>query len=325
MKRIFFQILFLGASSITALSQEVEVKSSFDTSSIYIGDQISYTIEINQPSKLKLTIPFFKDTLYKNIEIISGPVTDSAINDGRINITQKYLITSFDSGRYQLPPVYAESIEGSSIKRYYSEYSLLEVKRVPIAPADTTAQIFDIIKPYRAPVTLGEILPWVLLAILLAALIFLSVRYFRRYRNKKDGIEPIIIADPAHVIAFRDLTKLRDEQLWQKGEIKYYYTRLTEILRQYLENRYGVYSLEMTTSETLDALVRTGFKKENSYKLLKGVLTGADLVKFAKYNPEPSENDIHFQSSWEFVEATKLVDNQPSNPIISEAGKEVPL
>ncbi len=325
MKRILFQILFLGASSITALSQEVEIKSSFDTSSIYIGDQISYTIEISQPAKLKLTIPFFKDTLYKNIEIISGPVTDSSINDGRINIIQKYRITSFDSGRYQLPPVYAESKEGSSIKRYYSEYSLLEVKRVPIAPADTTAQIFDIIKPYRAPVTLGEILPWVLLGILLAALIWLSVRYFRRYRNKKEGIEPLITEDPAHVIAFRDLTKLREEQLWQKGEIKYYYTRLTEILRQYLENRYGVYSLEMTTSETLDALVRTGFKKENSYQLLKGVLTGADLVKFAKYNPEPSENDIHFQSSWEFVEATKMVDIQPSNPIIAEAGKEVPL
>jgi len=325
MKRILFQILFWGASSITALSQEVEIKSSFDTSSIYIGDQISYTIEISQPAKLKLTIPLFKDTLYKNIEIISGPVTDSSINDGRINIIQKYRITSFDSGRYQLPPVYAESKEGSSIKRYYSEYSLLEVKRVPIAPADTTAQIFDIIKPYRAPVTLGEILPWVLLGILLAALIWLSVRYFRRYRNKKEGIEPLITEDPAHVIAFRDLTILREEQLWQKGEIKYYYTRLTEILRQYLENRYGVYSLEMTTSETLDALVRTGFKKENSYQLLKGVLTGADLVKFAKYNPEPSENDIHFQSSWEFVEATKMVDIQPSNPIIAEAGKEVPL
>jgi hypothetical protein len=325
MKRILFQILFIGACLISAHGQEVKVKSSFDTTSIYIGDQIGYTIEIDQPAKLKLEIPFFKDTLNKKIEIISGPVTDTSVNNGRIRVIQKYLITSFDSGRYQLPPVFAESKEGNNIKRYYSEYALLEVKRVPITPADTTAQIFDIIKPYRAPVTLGEILPWALLGILLAALVWLSIRYFRRYRNSKAGVEPVTIHDPAHIIAFRELTILRDEQLWQKGEIKYYYTRLTEILRQYLENRFGVYSLEMTTSETLEALVRTGFKKEKSYKLLKEVLTGADLVKFAKYNPEPSENDINFQSSWEFVEATKLIDIQASVAGDEEAGKEVAL
>ena len=91
----------------------------------------------------------------------------------------------------------------------------------------------------------------------------------------------------------------------RKGEIKKYYTRLTEILRQYLENRFRVYSLELTTAETLDALVKTGFKKNGSYNELKAVLTGADLVKFAKYKPEPSENESHFQNSWNFVTCHK--------------------
>jgi len=325
MKRLLFQILFLAAFFIAAHGQEVKVKSSFDTTRIYIGDQINYTIEIDQPAGLKLEIPFFKDTLNKNIEIVSGPSTDTTVENGRIKIIRKYLVTSFDSGRYQLAPVFAESREANNIKRYYSEYALLEVNRVPVTPPDSTALIFDIIKPYRAPLTLGEVLPWVLLAILLSGLIWLLIRYIKRYRNTKEGIEPLTIKDPAHVIAFRELSILRDEQLWQKGEIKYYYTRLTEILRQYLENRYAVYSLEMTTSETLDALVRTGFKKENSYKLLKDVLTGADLVKFAKYNPEPSENDILFQNSWEFVEATKLADVPASVISADENGKEVTL
>jgi hypothetical protein len=101
------------------------------------------------------------------------------------------------------------------------------------------------------------------------------------------------------------LEKLRNEELWQKGETKKYYTKLTEILRQYLENRFRVYSLELTTAETLEVLVKTGFKKDGSYNNLKTVLTGADLVKFAKYNPVPSENEIHFQNSWNFVLATK--------------------
>ena len=77
-------------------------------------------------------------------------------------------------------------------------------------------------------------------------------------------------------------------------------------IRQYLENRFGVYSLELTTSETLDALVKTGFKKDETYSRLKSVLTEADLVKFAKYNPEPAENESSFNNAWEFVSATRL-------------------
>ena len=131
-------------------------------------------------------------------------------------------------------------------------------------------------------------------------------------------MEIIINPDPAHVIALRELEKLRDEKLWQSGDVKKYYTRLTEVLRQYLENRYRVYSLELTTRETLDALVKTGFKKDGSYNQLKNVLTSADLVKFAKYSPEPSENETVFQESWNFVLATKaessaLTETEPDN------------
>jgi hypothetical protein len=187
--------------------------------------------------------------------------------------------------------------------------------RVKIAPADTAAKIFDIIEPYRAPVTLGELLPWILLAVIAAAAAWFLVKLFRKITEKRSDKEIIINPDPAHVIAFRDLEKLRDKKLWQKGEIKQYYTRLTEIIRQYLENRFVIYSLELTTSETLDALVRTGFKKDGSYAKLKSILTGADLVKFAKYKPEPSENELHFEDSWEFVFVTKKQDEitEPAN------------
>jgi hypothetical protein len=121
-------------------------------------------------------------------------------------------------------------------------------------------------------------------------------------------METVINPDPAHVIAFRELEKLKEEQLWQKGAIKTYYTRLTEILRQYLENRFRVFSLELTTDETLDSLIKTGFKKDGSYKQLKTVLTGADLVKFAKHIPEPTENESQYKKSWDFIFATKEIE-----------------
>jgi hypothetical protein len=198
--------------------------------------------------------------------------------------------------------------DANGIKRFYSGYSPLAVMRVKLTPPDTTAKIFDIIKPYRAPLTIGEILPWILTAFIAAAVIWGAIILFKRLRKKKEAPEIVKNPDPAHIIAFRELEKLRLEELWQKGEIKQYYTRLTEILRLYLENRYGVCSLEMTTHETLDALVKTGFRRDASYNILKNILTGSDLVKFAKYKPEATEHEEHFQNSWKFVENTKKVE-----------------
>jgi hypothetical protein len=304
MKKLIIPFILL-ISIFSAYGQEIMVSSSFDTSRIYIGDQLKFTIKTDKPAGINLILPYFKDTICKNIEILSGPVVDSISASGRVKIIQKYTVTSFDSGHYQVKPVYAEMKSQNGLKRFYSDYSVLDVMRIKIAPPDNSAKIYDIIKPYKAPLTLGEILPWLLIAIIIAVSFWAALRFIRKLKKSHTGPEIVFDPDPAHVIAFRELEKLREEKLWQKGELKYYYTRLTEILRHYLENRFSVYSLELTTSETLEALVRTGFRKDASYDQLKTILNGADLVKFAKYIPEPSENDLHFQKSWDFVMATK--------------------
>jgi hypothetical protein len=306
MKKFILSIILLITIISSAIGQEVKIITSFDSAKIYIGDQIKFNITIDQPSNIKLALPVFKDTLCKNIEIVSGPRTDTTKGqNGRINVIQKYLVTSFDSGHYQVKPVFAETKNEGGLKRFYSDYSILEVMRVKIAPQDTTAKIFDIIKPYKAPVTLGEVLPWLLLIALLGVIVWAIIRYLPKLKKSGTDTNIYVPREPAHVIAFRELERLKREQLWQKGEIKKYYTELTEILRHYLENRFSVYSLELTTSETLEALVKSGFKKNGSYNDLKTVLTGADLVKFAKYNPLASENELHFQTSWNFVLTTK--------------------
>jgi hypothetical protein len=296
-------ILFI--SFFSASGQDVIVTSAFDSTKIYMGDQIKFTVTVNQPAGLKLILPFFKDTLIKNIEILSGPVVDSIRQNDRVKIIEKYLITSFDSGRFQIPPAFAEMKNESGFKRFYSDYTRLDVMRVKITPPDSVAKIFDIIKPYRAPVTIGEVLPWILVITIICLFIWLVIRYIHKFKKTGRETETSFNPDPAHIIAFRELEKLRNEKLWQKGEIKYYYTRLTEILRQYLENRFRIFSLELTTSETLEALIKTGFRKDKSYYLLKTVLTNSDLVKFAKYNPEPSDHESLFNDSWNFVLATK--------------------
>lgn len=318
-KNIYTIIVFIQVIFTSLEGQDVSVKALFDSSRIYIGDQINFTITVDQPSDIRLEIPFPKDTLCKNIEILSGPLADStSLESNRLRITNRYLVTSFDSGYYVVPPIFAEIRDESGIKRFYSGYSQLEVMRVRITPADTASHIFDIVAPFKAPVTFGEMMPWILLLLLLSSAAWVILKLLRRFRKRKDEPEVVVNPDPAHITAFRELEKLRGEQLWQKGEVKLYYSRLTEILRQYLENRYGVYSLEMTTSETLEALVSTGFRKDEHYNRLKTILNASDLVKFAKYKPEPSENDIHFQNSWSFVESTMIKEEIPSAEVKDE-------
>ena len=310
MKRVGCIILFICLFLPESLNgQEISVTAAFDTTRILIGDQVNFSLKIDQPAGTRVTLPFFRDSLVKNIEILSGPALDtSEISVNRIRVTEKYLVTSFDSGFYKVNPVFVEVSDAKGLKRYFSDYSYLEVARVKIAPSDTASKIFDISAPYRAPLTLGEILPWVLLALLVSAIIWLGMKLIKKLRkDRKEDIVPVI-TEPAHVIAFRELEKLKNEKLWQSGETKRYYVRLTEIIRQYLENRFGVNSLELTTSETLEALVKSGFRKDESYKKLKSVLTGADLVKFAKYKPDPDENESVFVNSYDFVSVTKAAE-----------------
>lgn len=317
MRKALF-ILIFHALLLSVYAQKVTVTAAFDSTRILIGDQIQYTITVEQPSDMKLTLPSFRDTLVKNIEIVSGPEKDSmSIGQGQVKITEKYLVTSFDSGMYRVPPVFAEVKNPGGLHRYFSDAALLEVVKYRIAPSDTSSKIYDIVGPYKAPLTLGEILPWILLVIALAAISWFVVKWIKDHRQAKTVSERPVIKDPAHVIAFRELEELRSKELWQKGGYKQYYTQLTEILRRYLENRYHVYSLELTTSETLDALLKTGFRRDAFFDMLKSVLLSADLVKFAKYVPGSDENELHFRNSWDFVEGTKEVvipvQSQPEN------------
>ena len=315
--------------SVPLKSQDIGVISKLDTNRIYIGDQVWFTITVKQPESLVLNLQSFKDTLISKIDIVAGPVSDTTtISTGLITIRNRYLITSFDSGYYNIPPVYAEISDTEGVRRFYSDYNQLEVMRVRLAPADTSQKIYDIILPYKAPLTLDEVLttaantlPWLLIGAVLILASFLLIRAIKKMKKKEGDIIFPEKTDPAHIIAFRELEKLKADELWQKGDYKLYCTRLTEILRTYLENRFGVNSLEMTTSETLNAFLKSGMKKDENYALLKSVLSLSDMVKFAKYVPASGENETLYNGSWEFVEKTRMPDEMPSAQ--TEKGEEV--
>ncbi|MGB8489756.1 MAG: hypothetical protein WCE64_01725, partial [Bacteroidales bacterium] len=202
MKRIGIILFIFISGSAMLKGQDIRVTAAFDSARILIGDQINFSLTVEQPSDVKLNIPVFRDTLTKNIEILSGPKIDtSRVAGNRLKIIEKYLITSFDSGLYEIKPFYVEKNDINGLKRYYSGYSVLEVARARITPPDTASKIFDIAGPYKAPLTLGEVLPWLLLAVLTAGIVWLVLRLIKRLKRPGEEIIAPVIIEPAHVIA----------------------------------------------------------------------------------------------------------------------------
>ena len=114
---------------------------------------------------------------------------------------------------------------------------------------------------------------------------------------------------PSHIVAINKIDEIKgDTSLRVEGNEKAYYTQLTDVLREYLERRFGFNAMEMTTSEIVDELLK--IKDKESIKELKEILEVADLVKFAKMHPTMYENDRNMLNAVEFVNATKNIEEE---------------
>jgi hypothetical protein len=303
---------------ITLQGQEIKVISAPDTSVILIGDRTGFTVTADIPAGVSAEINSAGDTLAGKIVVLRRDPRDTTrLTDGAMRITDRYLITSFDSGTYDIPPFFAERISGDSLIRYYSDYSSLRVLRPDIVLQDTTDVIFDIVAPRTAPVTFSEILPWIIIALIASAMVYLLARFLPRNPLKR-FVKPVPPPEPAHIIALRELQALRSEELWQKGEVKEYYSRLSDILRRYIDNRYGISSPELTTDETVRMLHRAAVTTPGQMGLVKEVLSLSDMVKFAKYVPEAGLHETVYVNAQKFVEETR--EPEPNQDQVRPAG-----
>ncbi len=114
---------------------------------------------------------------------------------------------------------------------------------------------------------------------------------------------------PAHVIALNELEDLRLKKLWQAGKVKEYYTVMTDVIRVYLEDRFDINAIEMTTDEILAVMRKQNLESKVQQKLRQTLIL-ADLVKFAKENPLPLDNDNSLSDSIVFVEETIPVQEE---------------
>ncbi|MDD2635900.1 MAG: hypothetical protein PHW82_10415 [Bacteroidales bacterium] len=163
-------------------------------------------------------------------------------------------------------------------------------------------------------------------ALVLLLIVVGAIVYFFKY-YKKD-IKPSFIRVkpklPAHIIALEKLENIRNQKIWAKGQIKEFHVQLTDVVREYIENRFGIYAVEMTSSEILDTFGVENVIENSDFMKLRQILEIADAVKFAKYQALQNENDLALRNAFEFVETTKEIIDENSKEIKVEAEIEIP-
>ncbi len=308
-------LIFIFVAAINLPAQQVKVSSSLERDSIWLGDQIKLMLMAEFPAGEKILFPQPKDSLENGIEILSSSAVDtSKLDDGRLQLKQTYVITCFDSGPRRIEPfLFARQTGGVTDSIASNALSLF----VRFPGVDLQKGPTDIKKPFSAPVTLKEIAPWLLGAILIGAIIFLIIYAISRRRKNIPLFQaPPKPKVPPHLSALGELDKLKEEQLWQHDKVKDYYTRLTDILRKYIEDRFELPAMEQTTIEIMESFKsRNTLLDAKSFEDLKRTLEMADLVKFAKYFPLPDDNHLAMVNSYFFVQQTKIeVMEAPKKP-----------
>lgn len=279
-------------------AQTVQVDSKFDKKAIYIGEQFLMSLKVTCPGEMSLQFPQFEgDSLIKEIEVIERQKIDTNKTDSAIIYQQNFVLTSFDSGYHAVPPIQVFSPTDT----FESQALLIHIKDYPV---DTTQQIKAIKDIEAAPAAPKSLLwLWVLLGGLI--IVGLLVYFFRNRKTtviEKKEIKPQI---PAHIEALNALKTLAEQKLWQQNKIKEYHSELTDIIRLYLERRFGIPALEQTSDEILNSINRTKIIDTTLSEKLSQVLRLADAAKFAKAKPIAHENEASYNYVEEIINRTK--------------------
>lgn len=316
--------MFILAVLITGESyaQRIKATASLDSANILLGDQVKLFLEIEHPKNVKVEFPQVPDTIATLIEVLSrsGPDTFAMDNEEFQKVIQSYTITSFDSGSYRIPPFWFRFEANGLIDSIPTNGVSIMVHSMPI---DTTRGPADIKMPYAAPLTLKEVVPYILGVMLGGAIIFLLLYSIKRKKkNLPVFVKPSKPKEPPHVVALRELDRIKEEKVWQKDRIKQFYSEITDVLRVYMEERFEVPAMEQTTDETLAAFrYRKDLISEKSFTHLSQILQLSDLVKFARYIPLPDDHNLTLVNSYFFINDTKK--EEPKKPEIPEKDKDV--
>lgn len=312
---ILFAILGYGLGS----QAQVKVSARTDTNRIRIGEQVKLILSATVPDKGagNVVFPQLPDS-FTHWEVVSRTGFDTSASDGNKVFQQTLVLTSFDSGSWNLPALKFDVLSNGAVTdSAFTDSLLIDVGTVEV---DTT-KAFKPIKAVRSvPWSFWDY--WLYFAIGISGIIIgIGLFVYFRSRPKKEVLKPAAPAVPPYEVALLALRQLKEEKLWQQGDVKQYYTRITDILRAYFEQQFNIPALEQTSEELLQHIKPVTILNQQRDRL-RDLLTIADLAKFAKLTPTPEEHERALSQAFEIVEWTKpAVEKAKESEKTNDAGK----
>lgn len=296
-------VVVLMATVLGANSAPITFKARLDSATLLMGKTTTLHLEITQDKGARGFFPNEQvDTLNAMVEIAERPAADTTdLGNNRIQINRELIIQSFDSGMWVIRPI-PYVVNGDTA--YCNQLTL------KVLPVDVS-QMKDVhdIKPVEeVPFNLLDWLPdywwaWLLALLLIGAGIWAYRKYYKKGINP---LKPSRKRLPPYEEAMINLQNLKAAQLWQRGQEKEYFTGLTDILRVYIDRRFDINAVEMTSSQIIETLKRNDETKAVNEQL-EMILEVADIVKFANARPLADDNEVAYQRAVNFVEATRPV------------------
>ena len=280
------------------------VSATLDSTTLFIGDQTDLHLRATGEVGELVTMPVLDKELIPGVEIVDRTIVDTiSLKDGRVQYDQYLTLTSFEDSLFYIAPL--PFVSGDDT--IWSEGLTLNVVQ-PFEMDTTDMAITDIKGVYKAPIWWWGIFRWVLLALLLAGVGvagYYLITYLQSRKSEEDGnevkTEPL---RPAEEVALEKLDAIKEKKIWQQGQVKEYYTQLTDVVREYIARRFEVSSVEQTSDETLRDIRPLLNERKDLYDQLRKMLTLADLVKFAKWSTTPDENELSLRNAYSFVKET---------------------
>ncbi len=304
----YILILFAVLTSLAVKSQ-VEVHAVLDSSKIRIGEQTKLDIYLSYDASaqknMEILWPLIEDTLKKGIEVLNVSKIDTTIPDKtKPNFVQQHIqltVTSFDSGAYYIAP-FKFVLNKDTANPLLTETLLLEVNTVPTDTSITKTK--DIKPPYDEPFDWKWYINYVYIGLaILAGIVILLVIIAKLNKQKPQEIiieKPKI---PAHITALASLEKIKEEAIWKDNKTKEYYSSIADTVRLYIEERFHINALELTSEEIIKIFKSQVVDAESKGKLNQ-ILTLSDFVKFAKQIPIEAEHTLTLNNAFDFVNGT---------------------
>ena len=314
----FFATITLALVALLA-SAQVRVKASLDSTKILIGERTHWTITVDAPKGAQVAYAHFADTtnVPHGIEVLEQHL-DTIANGNAYTWTFHRTLTAWDARNYELPAVTVQ-VNGKDYTTGKLAFNVIETKvdTAATAPARPSDGI------QKSPFLLSEWLPYYALCLLAVLLLVAAYIINLRLKNQKPLVkrrQPERKLLP-HEKAMRAIEQVKTQYSGSdNADQKVYYTALTDVLRQYLEDRFGIKAMEMTSAEIVETLRREGNSETNAE--LERVFATADLVKFAKYSTQDNEKNYYLGNVVDYIEETKSGYQPPQEPAISEAEQE---